>query len=440
MDIGVKFGTVHFFPEKAPTAGASAEPKPSYDLQEAKESLAVDFERVNQTIRGLTEGACPDGFAVIQAIIHPERPTRDYHPKDLMSLLGLSRLGSRRLKIRPRRYFHHPSDQAGKSGLNGVAVFLAGQKNVLASAAETLNSIRPGTPEATQIAALESVKCPDPIEKIRFVGDTGEDVFEVALNLFPRADSPDFPFDRFSAYAESVGFKVPDKHRLRIGEMLFVPVRGPRAGLTRLAEFSFVRQIRDISTRLNLTRPMPVEGEVGALAPPASGPLSTIDYPKVALLDGGLPSEHLFKEWVLGYFKADPKDSDMSGVPEHGHAVLMAFLLGPLSSGEKLPTPVCPVTCFRVFDAGILQEDPLRLYRTIGMIEPIIESGKFEFVNISLGPGFSVQDGMLHSWTALLDKLLASGNVFLTVAVGNIGQTSSSRIEVPADCVNALSV
>ncbi|WP_325907125.1 S8 family peptidase [Klebsiella pneumoniae] len=71
-------------------------------------------------------------------------------------------------------------------------------------------------------------------------------------------------------------------------------------------------------------------------------------------------------------------------------------------------------------------------------------SRQYEFLNLSLGPALPIDDDEIHPWTSLIDTYLADGDTFLTIAAGNNGDSKGSlglnRIQVPSDCVNALSV
>ena len=90
------------------------------------------------------------------------------------------------------------------------------------------------------------------------------------------------------------------------------------------------------------------------------------------------------------------------------------------------------------------KEDPLELYRTLGMVEQVLLSRQYEFINLSLGPDLCVVDDDVHAWTSVIDENLQDGNTFMTVAIGNNGErdreAGNARVQVPADCVNALAV
>jgi hypothetical protein len=98
----------------------------------------------------------------------------------------------------------------------------------------------------------------------------------------------------------------------------------------------------------------------------------------------------------------------------------------------------------RVLDQESGGEDPLELYRTLGLIEQVLLSRSYEFINLSLGPDLEVEDQEVHAWTSVIDELLSDGDTLMTVAVGNNGERDRelgySRVQVPSDCVNALAV
>jgi hypothetical protein len=97
-----------------------------------------------------------------------------------------------------------------------------------------------------------------------------------------------------------------------------------------------------------------------------------------------------------------------------------------------------------VLDQYSRGEDPLELYRTLGLVEQVLLSRTYQFINLSLGPDLPVEDQDVHAWTSVIDDLLSDGDTLMTVAVGNNGErdreSGNARVQVPADCVNALAV
>ncbi|MCH3917279.1 MAG: S8 family peptidase [Spirochaetia bacterium] len=124
--------------------------------------------------------------------------------------------------------------------------------------------------------------------------------------------------------------------------------------------------------------------------------------------------------------------------------VSSAFLFGPISPGNAIMSPYAPITHIRILDKLSNNESPLVSYRTLGMIQDVLLSRQYEFVNLSIGPDLPIDDHEIHAWTSVIDDALANGKTFMTIAVGNNGEADRSsgnaRIEVPSDCVNAVSV
>lgn len=108
------------------------------------------------------------------------------------------------------------------------------------------------------------------------------------------------------------------------------------------------------------------------------------------------------------------------------------------------PRPYSYVDHLRVLDADICNEHPLELYRTLGLIEEVLLSRQYQFINLSLGPNLPIEDSEVHAWTSVIDDLLSDGETLMTIAVGNNGEmdkeSGNARIQVPADSVNGLSI
>ena len=268
-----------------------------------------------------------------------------------------------------------------------------------------------------------------------------EAYFEVGLHLLSELPRPDIMV-AFLEYAKRLGLETFDAMSFRAGNLWFLPIRGSLRSMRTLGQFTFLRVVR----------PMP---GIRGLPPPArsSGGLVKVELPRVpplamdiraAILDGGLPDEHLVKPWLGSYIKLDDKAGDVESYNGHGLGVTSAFLFGPLIPGAAVSQPYCPVTHLRVLDKKTDEDDPLQLYRTLGLIEQVLLSREYQFLNLSLGPDLPIEDNDVHAWTSVIDDLLSDGDTLLTVAAGNNGERDVllglNRIQVPADCVNALAV
>ena len=51
----------------------------------------------------------------------------------------------------------------------------------------------------------------------------------------------------------------------------------------------------------------------------------------------------------------------------------------------------------RVRDKNTDSEDPLELFRTLRLIDTVLLSGQYQFVNMSLGSDLPVQDTEVHA-------------------------------------------
>ncbi|MFX4914355.1 hypothetical protein ABTC20_19270, partial [Acinetobacter baumannii] len=73
--------------------------------------------------------------------------------------------------------------------------------------------------------------------------------------------------------------------------MLFVAVEGPTSGLDGLAQFTLLRVVRPMP-KVRSARPIARSSAVAVgCTLPLAAPLSS--EPKVAILDGGLPEQHV---------------------------------------------------------------------------------------------------------------------------------------------------
>lgn len=221
-----------------------------------------------------------------------------------------------------------------------------------------------------------------------------------------------------------------------------MPVEGKPRDVERLASFAFVRIIRPVP-KLRGIRPLQRSGgpSVGCSLPTEQALSSE---PRVAILDGGLPNHHPIGPWLRSYRKLDEDAGDDPHGPEHGLGVTSAVLFGPIQPNGTAGRPFAPVDHLRVLDHESGGEDPLELYRTLGLIEQVLLSRSYEFINLSLGPDLEVEDREVHAWTSVIDELLSDGDTLMTVAVGNNGERDRelgyNRVQVPSDCVNALAV
>jgi hypothetical protein len=297
---------------------------------------------------------------VLEVVLHPRRLSRADYPGLFFKLFNLIVLGSRKLNLRLRQTFDSEPGPAGAENSTAsvpdlesrrtIGLFVAGQRDDLKAAAQKILSISPDSLAFQQMTLLETVNPLDSSRRLKLTQNSTVDFFEVALQRLPGA-TDDFPLKPFRAYAEAAGFSVHLENSLLTERLIFAPVRGPRSLLPHLAEFVFVREIKEIGRLRSLTPPdLALSSKEASISlPPPPDP--SADSPKVAILDAGLPDKHPLGLWARDYVKVNPDSADYPEGPTHGLAVASAFLFGPIPEKESPAQPWAPITFYRVLDA-----------------------------------------------------------------------------------------
>lgn len=398
-------------------------------FSEAKEYLIPQIISTVENISKLPEDACPDDFCVMTLTLNPDFIAKSYYPKDFLRATDLTPVGSKSTDI----IINKEGNTVNKKT---TSIFVASKRNVLKSIDQKISSLDETTAIAEQFSRIEKIS--NFIPSISSVNEKSS-YYEAIVHLLQDRDT-EFVKRKFILYAEKLGFTVFNENFI-VGNLWFVPLKGPRKNLEELGKFAFVRVVHSMPK----LRSIPQERTLGPQFKcnlPSAQPISSL--PRVALLDGGLPQEHLLKPWLGKYVKMDNNADDNSAFVEHGLSVTSAFLFGPISTNLSAPRPFSFVDHIRILDDSYDEDDPLEMYHALGYIEEILLSRQYEFINLSIGPDLPIEDGDIHSWTAVIDDLLSDGNCLMTIAVGNNGKkdfdSGNARIQVPADCVNALSV
>lgn len=409
-----------------------------YSLAEAKAFVIPQISEAVAYVSELPDLACPSEMAVIQVDLHPAYIAKSFFPKALLRQAGLTSLGSKTVRVRPRKDVRKNAPDECET----TRMFIAGTRDNLARLPKFAARLKEDTPEGLQFAEIERVFPMTVADRVRPVESiTGNGVFEVGLHQMPEK-----PIDElrrnFIAYAVSCGFTVNRKFEFPVGRMLFLAVEGPTAQLEELAKFTMVRVVRAMPT-IRSARPLSRSNPIAIpFSLPRAQPLS--NEPSVAILDGGLPSVHVLQSYVGRYEKADTEAGDVLEYVDHGLGVTSAFLFGPIEPGSEAQRPFSFVDHYRVLDAKTNTEDPYELYRTLAHVEEVLLARQYQFINLSLGPDLPFDDADVHAWTAVMDSLLSDGETLVSVAVGNNGERDEieklDRIQVPSDSVNAISV
>lgn len=419
-----------------PGGGGSTEP--AYSFEEAVTRLTPMLQEVTSTLADLPALAAPGDEAVGVVTLHPQWMAKTYHPQQLLNSYELRQVGSRPVPVTPDRWTRQdkPTEMASSE------LYVAGARESFERWARDLREL----PDRInpQIRRLETVRAPVAADRIRGELDDArqEDVlFEVVLHASEDA-SDEFILAGFAEYAESLGARAVFDRRLYAGGLCFLPVEAAADVVDDLALFAFLRVARPMP-RMRQFPALERSVSVPGLAPAAMPDEDAVDPDlRIAVFDGGLEGSTPLGRWATSHEGSKVGAAD-APLLTHGHDVTSAILFGPLAPGRPAPRPYAVVDHFRVLDREA-QSDPYELYEVLRRIDDVLRTRRYGMFNLSIGPYLPVEDDEVHPWTALLDQHLADGNALASLAVGNTGAVtgaaSESRIQVPADCVNGLSV
>ncbi len=421
--------------------GGGAGTDPAYTFDEAVARLRPMVAAVSAELSALPAGACPDNQAVGVITLHPQWMAKTSHPQQLLNMYDLRQLGSRPLSIRPDAWTRQSDPEESASS----ELYVAGSRETFRAWSSDLLD-RPAAVHQ-QIRRVESVRAPSALDRLRNIEPSGgsDDREPLLLEVVLHASEgrrDEYILAGFSDYAASLGARPELDRRLHAGGLCFLPVEAPLNTIDALANFAFLRVLRPMPRLRSLP-----EIERSAPAPglrPSPLPTEAAVDPdlRIAIFDGGLALGTGLAPWATSH--------DAPGVGPatdahlaHGHDVTSAVLFGSLPPGTAAPRPFAVVDHYRVLDKDATS-DPYELYEVLRRVDDVLKTRRHEFFNLSIGPYLPVEDDEVHPWTALLDEHLSDGHALASLAAGNTGHlpgaNAESRIQVPADCVNGLSV
>lgn len=408
-----------------------------YTFAEAKQRLSPQISQATTELEQLPADACPNDYVVASLILNPSYIARSFFPDTLLRENNLQSVGSKTVKIKPDGW----KRKAEVTEFPTTQIFVAGKRSSFRNILPWVESLENDSDEAIDFARIEAFSSYKPKERIvPFTKKEAGEFYEIGVHLLP-SDNSDIVQSAFIQYAESHGVKPFLELAFTAGNLWFIPVQCEQKAVEILSLFTFVRVIRPVPPLRGIR---PIQRAAGARIQaqlPTDPPVSNI---RAAILDGGLPQQHSIQKWLNSYRVMDSGAEDDSDALHHGLAVTSAFLFGPLKARTLAPRPYSYVDHLRVLDNDVCKEDPLELYRTLGLIEEVLLSRQYQFLNLSLGPNLPIEDSEVHAWTSVIDDLLSDGETLMTIAVGNNGdmdqQSGNARIQVPADSVNGLSV
>lgn len=416
---------------KVTVKSGGGDKKYPYSFTEARDRFVSDMTNVISEISAKSVAQCANGEVVIKFLQHPSFLAKSYYPTSLFTRYGIKDVGSKSVKIKPRKWAVKKHPEVGLAS----CIFVSGTVDKFEA---MLNSVKKDSlPKSTKelIQSIENVSSISPVEKIKQVNDEQNDLqLEVVLHA-SHMDS--VVRDSFKSYADSLGGATDWERAKTVGGLTFLPVTLPKGREEELAEFSHLRALRSIP-KLRFSKPdatRMVLKEVFEL-PSVNAVNSDI---KVCIFDGGIGENHLLTPWVNEYIPEDVLSSHPS-LLAHGSEVCATYLFGPYDAANpNMAAPYTNVDVVRVLSAEDSDPD---LFDVLTRIENVIKQKKYKYINLSLGPRLAVDDDDVHVWTSVIDNLLQDGHCLATVAIGNDGELEGeyARIQPPSDMVNCFAV
>ncbi len=410
-----------------------------YQFGEARRRLAPQWRLAGEKMAGLPALAMPEGNAAIELTLHPSYLAKSYYPGNLLRELDLVHLGSRAVHIVPEKVVSSRAMERGQAQPAPV-LYLGGKAERLAAFSAAVDGWSPSDERIEDdFRKIERVDLPGH-SRLKPLSDRFADRDEVPLEVVLHSpDDVTIIVGAFEDYMRSLDIWCDSDRARHAGGLAFLPIRAPREQLEQVLAFSFLRALREAPRIVPFD---PLIRSVGSAFPVVlpDEDAATADL-SVAIFDGGLPPNHGLERWV------NLHDAPGVGAPSdagqrHGLAVTSAFLFGPLTQGEPLTTPYANVDHWRIYGEG--DDQDFEAFALLDRIEDVLTSRRYDFINISLGPDYAIDDDDVSLWTARLDQLLASGETVATVACGNNGEadraTGLHRVQPPSDGVNVLGV
>jgi hypothetical protein len=414
--------------------GPKAQP---YTFQQARTRLSPMLDRTVKQIRELPPEACPQGKAVASVTLNPEFIAKSYFPAELFRQTGLTPVGSKPRRLKP--------EQRSKGRLPEEALttelFVMGAKDDFERWQAALGGWAEGTPVARELMTIEEIAPQTVHDKIKgIIPAKGTTVFEVVLHA-DQIDGEHAMLPEFRNYLRRLGIESGLDQRFYAGGLCFLEVEAPSVLADQIATFSIVRALRQMP-RLRVLQPAFRTSGIPSATVTLPAAVSMDKGIRAAIFDGGLPAAHPFGTWATAYDVTGVGPA-LDGFLAHGTGVTSAFLFGPIDPARPLPQPYADVDHYRVLD-GEAGQNLHELYDVLDRIRGVLNSRRYDFVNLSIGPSLTVEDDDVHAWTAVLDEQLARVDTLAAVAVGNNGEADEelklNRVQVPSDCINALAV
>lgn len=408
-----------------------------YTFLEARSRLSTMLSKAVHSIEDLPQEACPRDQAIVSFTLNPEYIAKSYFPSELFRNLGVEIVGSRPRKVVPEK---RSKDRPVKEVLT-TQLFAKGDRASFRDWNSQLSNWTGSRPADKEIVAIEQIAAPSASEKIKGqIQSEGTRTLEVVLHASQNELVSEY-IQSFVAFLESLEISSRLGRSFYASGLCFLELDAPAERSNEIATYSMVRALREMP-RLRMLRPTIRSSSIPSKTVVLPSEVPVAAEVRVAVFDGGIPAGHPLTKWVTTYDAGDVKEPHPEYL-SHGVAVTSALLFGHIDPKVALERPYASVDHYRVLDKEPVK-NPHELYEVLQRIDSVLKNKHYDFINLSLGPRLPVEDDDVHAWTAVLDDRFSGNSTLAAIAVGNDGEGDVglrlNRIQVPADCVNALAV
>ena len=178
------------------------------------------------------------------------------------------------------------------------------------------------------------------------------------------------------------------------------------------------------------------------------------EYPKIAVIDGGVPKSHLFlSPWVIDRdsYIPDPYQNNKHGCFVGGLISMGSQLNGKRICPDNEPIQIVDIPMIPEPNKDTVTEDILIEWLKT-CVPKITNKHKIRVWNMSAGLDLNAEDERFSSLAIVMDKLQDENNIIMTLPSGNyedpLNQRTwppqdlgdANRLQVPADSVRAMTV
>ena len=305
------------------SGGEKAHP---YSFNEARLHLLHDTQELIHKISSIPEEAMPNGKVVANFILHPAYIAKSYYPEKLFNKFGFQDIGSRSVRIKPRKtqLLEAPEQQISTN------IFISGDSHSFADLIETLESNLIETTLEQDIMKNEDLFLFEAEDKIKGTFSKDQEIeFEVVIHTPVYENNI---LEKFYYFSKKIGVKINYDKRIETPGLTFLSIIGTGQQAQEIALFTYLRVLREMP-KLRMLEP-PIQRSTYAM------PLITLPEEDakdtnitVAVFDGGIGNTN-FSRWCNEEIY-DGGEVTHQDFLNHGAEVTSTILFGNVTEGTN---------------------------------------------------------------------------------------------------------